>query len=59
MLEIDRPLKRRLYAELALDGLTLKGWFIRQAEEYLRHARQPALFVAEPQSTYNADEEGV
>jgi hypothetical protein len=48
VLEVDPPLKDRLYVELAREGKTLRSWFIEQAERYLERARQPLLFAAEP-----------
>jgi hypothetical protein len=35
VLEIDTTTKRRLYSKLAVEGLTLKDWFIQKAEAYL------------------------
>ena len=35
VLEIDPELKKALYSELAKDGLTLKGWFVRAAAEFV------------------------
>ncbi len=40
VIEISPDLKRELYAALARDGVNLKGWFLRQAEEYLSHGQQ-------------------
>ena len=48
VVEIEPGLKRRLYAELAADGLTLKDWFIAQVESYIVKDRQAFLRVAEP-----------
>jgi hypothetical protein len=48
VLEVDPPLKARLYIELAREGRTLRAWFIEQADAYLERAEQPALFAAEP-----------
>lgn len=44
VLEIDPVFKRELYASLTLDGLTLKDWFIAEAERYMRKQSQPELF---------------
>ncbi len=38
VLEVDPDLKRHLYASLAIDGLTLKDWFLREAQQYLANA---------------------
>ena len=35
VIEIDPRLKQRLHAALALDGLSLKEWFLRQVYSYL------------------------
>ena len=35
VIEIEPEAKRRLYAALAYEGLTLKDWFLRNAEKYL------------------------
>lgn len=49
VLEVDRDLKRQLYAALAREGLTLKDWFVDAARAYLRERSQPSLpLVAEP-----------
>jgi hypothetical protein len=45
VIEVSPHLKRELYAALARDGMNLKSWFLRQAEEYLSHGRQRPLNV--------------
>jgi len=35
VIEIEPELKRRLYSALAMDGLTLKEWFIQCAERHV------------------------
>ncbi len=35
VLEVDPELKKALYSELAKDGLTLKGWFVRAATKFV------------------------
>lgn len=52
VVELELELKRRLYSELARQGLTFKSWVIDQAERYISDRRQPLLFVAEPRSPY-------
>jgi hypothetical protein len=47
VVEVDTGLKRTLYAELAREGSTLKEWFTREAERYVRASVQQELFVAE------------
>lgn len=44
VIEIDPELKRRLYAALAVPGLTLKDWFILAAEKYATDTTQSDLF---------------
>lgn len=44
VVEMEPQLKRTLYAELARNGLTLKAWFIAEAERYVKEAQQPTLF---------------
>lgn len=44
VLEIDPSQKDDLYSALTKDGLTLKDWFLRQAEQYLREQGQIPLF---------------
>ena len=43
VLEVDPEFKREFYAALALEGLTAKDWFLRQARDYVDRARQPWL----------------
>jgi hypothetical protein len=43
VLEIDPETKRELYATLARQGLTLKAWFLREAQHYIDRTSQPAL----------------
>ena len=45
VVEVEPQLKRALYAELSLNGLTFKDWLVSQAEEYIRDSRQPTLFA--------------
>lgn len=35
VIEVSPDIKNRLYVVLAKDGLTLKDWFLAQAESYL------------------------
>lgn len=34
VIEIDADIKRRLYAALISDGLTLRQWFLDETREY-------------------------
>lgn len=45
VLEIDPDLKKRLYACLALEQITLKDWFIKTAEESMKR-KHPEIFTA-------------
>jgi hypothetical protein len=55
VLEVDPILKAEVYSALARDGLTLRAWFIREAQRYLSDRYQPALFAAErPSREYGA-----
>ena len=38
VVELDPSLKRDLYSQLALDGLTFKGWLVREVSRYLATA---------------------
>lgn len=56
VVELEPELKRRLYAELSIAGLTFKNWLIDQAESYIAQRRQPLLFVAEsPSAPYTPE----
>lgn len=58
VLEIDPLQKDELYTAIARDGLTLKDWFLRQADQYLRTQDQFPLFgaplVAEKPARYSS-----
>jgi len=41
VVEIDPALKKELYRNLTIEGLTLKDWFIQSAEEYLQQTYRP------------------
>jgi hypothetical protein len=45
VLEIDPSEKEELYSAVTKDGMTLKDWFLRKANEYLRERNQTQLFV--------------
>lgn len=51
VLEIEPLLKRRLYSALALEQMTLKDWFIEQAEQYVHAQQQPRLFGTATKNT--------
>lgn len=58
VLEINPSRKGELYSALTKDGLTLKDWFLKQADQYLRDRLQLPLFkasvVAEKSGVYGA-----
>ena len=43
VVEIDADLKRQLHAVLASRAITLKDWFIQQAQEVIADHRQPSF----------------
>lgn len=47
VIEMDPGLKKALHAALAARGLTLKQWFVLQAEEYLNSTIQPSFSFAQ------------
>ena len=48
VIEVDPQLKRAFYSALTERGLTLKDWFINEAERYVEERRQPELLLTEP-----------
>ena len=48
VIEIEPDLKSQLYTALSHRGLTLKAWFVQEAERYVESDRQPPLFSSEP-----------
>ncbi|CAN5145355.1 hypothetical protein BH18GEM1_BH18GEM1_03920 [soil metagenome] len=44
VIEIDPEFKERLYRVLYSDGVTLKEWFLLNAERFLNERSQPSLF---------------
>lgn len=42
VVDIDPALKRRLYSVLAMESSTLKEWFIRSAEHYIKEKCEPS-----------------
>lgn len=47
VLEIDPQLKQELYAVLESQRLTMKEWFVREAEHLIFSEKQPSLFGPE------------
>ena len=53
VVEIDPALKRELYALLSLEGLTLKDWFVKQANSFLADTGQLSLRLERDQGAAN------
>jgi hypothetical protein len=51
VIEVEPYLKRQLYSALAVDGSTLKAWFIETANTYLRDREQPRLLFNAPKKS--------
>ena len=51
VIEISPILKRELHARLALEGMTLKDWFITQAGHYLEQYERIRLVPLKEKST--------
>jgi hypothetical protein len=44
VIEVDAEFKKALYSTLEKQQLTLKEWFIRNAQSYVDETIQPSLF---------------
>lgn len=44
VIEIEPSIKRQLYSVLLRDGLTLKEWFLRNAENYVNESLDLEVF---------------
>jgi hypothetical protein len=45
VIDVDAAMKRDLYAALARDGLTMRGWFIQNAGKYMsEHVQRSFAF---------------
>ena len=47
VIEVDPDLKGELYTALTYQGLTLKAWFVKEAQRHIRTHKQPYLFATE------------
>lgn len=56
VIEVEPDVKRQLYSMLARDGLTLKDWFLREAQTYLKTASQLPLELAINEKTNHPSE---
>ncbi len=45
VLEVDPELKQQLYAMLTYRQLTMKDWFVMEAESYINNETQLSLFA--------------
>jgi len=43
VIEVEPEVKRQLYATLAREGMSLKDWFLREAEQYVQTFLQMPL----------------
>lgn len=43
VIEVEPDVKRQLYAALTREGMSLKEWFLRNAEAYLEEGGQMSL----------------
>ncbi len=46
--KVEPDLKRELHSALVKDGQTLKDWFVKRAEEYVREGQQLNFFDSLP-----------
>jgi len=56
VIEVEPEAKRRLYAALAREGLTLKDWFLKNAENYLSGCNQLPLSFSQVKADVNSQE---
>jgi hypothetical protein len=50
VVEVEPELKGRLHATLAMDGLTVKEWFVTRATDYVRRR---AVLASRPKGASN------
>ena len=58
VVEVEPELKRELHSALVKDGQTLKDWFVKRAEEYVRDAQQMKFFDHLPPAKQAQDRAG-
>ena len=51
VIDVDPTMKRELYAILQRDHLTMREWFIQNAEKYMAEHVQPSLAFSVEQAT--------
>lgn len=54
VIEVEPEAKRQLYAALAREGLTLKDWFLKNAENYLADCNQLPLSFSQVEADVNS-----
>lgn len=55
VIEVEPEVKRHLYSVLARDGMTLKDWFLREAQAYLASASQLQLELSREKTPVHPD----
>lgn len=50
VVEVESALKSRLYGALEISKITLKEWFLREANRFCDETNQPSLFRAKNES---------
>jgi hypothetical protein len=58
VVEVEPELKRELHSALVKDGQTLKDWFVKRAEEYVREGQQLNFFDNLPPAKQAQDRAG-
>jgi hypothetical protein len=57
VIDVDPEFKEELYHALALQGSTLKDWFVTKARHLCEESRQPAFsFAAEDPASFRSKE---
>ena len=56
VIEVEPDAKRLLYSALARDGLTLKEWFLRSANNYLAEGGQLPLSFLQSKPEVNSED---
>ena len=52
VIEVEPEVKRQLYSTLTREGMTLKDWFLREAQNYMKAATQlPLDLTSDTKST--------
>ena len=55
VIEVEPEVKRHLYSVLARDGMTLKDWFLREAQAYLVSASKLQLELSHEKTSVHPD----